>query len=71
MMNADSYVFHFGLQHCAHTSQTNEPTYDPQQYVRNANVIRTLNLAAPSERAAFRDKEIARLNRLQSKPNGY
>lgn len=49
--------------------QSNAPTYDPQQYVQNANVIRTLNLAAPSQRAAFRDDEIKRLNRLQNRRN--
>lgn len=47
--------------------QSNAPTYDPQQYVQNANVIRTLNLAAPSQRAAFREEEIKRLNRLQNR----
>lgn len=44
--------------------QDNFSGYDPQSYVQNAPVLRTLNLAPPSERRAFRDAERRRLNNI-------
>lgn len=41
------------------------PTYDPQTYVENAIVIRTLNVATPSEKKSFREAERLRLQLLQ------
>lgn len=43
------------------------PTYDPQKYVENAPVLRTLNLEPPAARAAFRESERRRLNQLNMK----
>lgn len=48
--------------------QVNVPTYNPQEYVRNAPVLRTLNLARPSERNKFRDEERHRLANLERPP---
>lgn len=47
--------------------QEDVPTYDPQKYVENAPVLRTLNLEPPAVRAAFRESERRRLNQLTMK----
>lgn len=45
--------------------QVNEPTYNPQDYVQRAPVLRTLNCAPPAQRKAFREAERLRLNNLK------
>lgn len=49
-------------------SQVHVPTYDPQKYVQNAPVLRTLNVAPPAQRNAFRDSERRRHAELQRPP---
>ncbi|XP_031627943.1 gametocyte-specific factor 1 homolog [Contarinia nasturtii] len=41
------------------------PTYDPQNYAKNANVLRSVPLLQPSERRKFADEERKRLSELE------
>lgn len=43
----------------------NEKTYNPQNYVEKAPVIRTLNVAPPAQRRAFSEAERIRLNAMK------
>lgn len=49
---------------CIHF-QVHVETYDPQKYVQNAPVLRTLNVARRSERNQFRDEERRRHANLE------
>lgn len=43
----------------------NEPTYDPQNYVTNAPVLRNLPMSTKSERRIFREEERKRLGGMK------
>ncbi|KAJ6646123.1 Gametocyte-specific factor 1 like [Pseudolycoriella hygida] len=51
----------FNCNHGENWDDEDHPSYNPQDYVEKAPVLRTLNVATPSEKKAFREAERIRL----------